>query len=225
MSSDASTATPLDGTGGRQRLTDFWVVRALTGGCITSVLFVALMVGVFQTGKGRTQVVLIFLASPPDRDRLQVFTGNSGVISFGMSRLMAIGGYTAMLMNLSVSSKRVRSGSALASSRMRTLRSSPQSCDRDRGDVSDCAPVRFRLRPPVGHRRGDRDTGFYEIVITVIASNYGHARNVQLYGLETYPNDTLFWWMIDLWSITRFSSRASSGESGQGALAEGNELR
>ena len=103
MSSEAPTATPLDGTGANQRLSDFWVVRALAGGGLTSILFLALMVGLFQTGTGRTQqVILIFLAYLLIVIALQIFTGNSGVISFAHVGLMAIGGYTAMLMNLSV---------------------------------------------------------------------------------------------------------------------------
>ena len=44
--SDPASAVPV----ASQALTDFWVVRALAGGGLTSVLFVALMIGLFETG-------------------------------------------------------------------------------------------------------------------------------------------------------------------------------
>ena len=57
---------------------------------------------------------------------------------------------------------------------------------------------------------------FYEIVITVIAnwSTVTHG-TFTLYGLETYPNNTLFWWMIGFVVIAIFVARLFR-ESGQG---------
>src|SRR5207244_9603291 len=102
-----------DGAKGSAKLTDPWVVRALAGGATAAGLLTALMIGLYETGTGRTQqVVLIFLAYLLVVLGLQTFTGNSGVISFGHVALMAIGGYTAMLMNLSVSSKATQIGGA-----------------------------------------------------------------------------------------------------------------
>ena len=127
MSAQAPTANALQGAKGSEKVTDFWIMRALAGGGLTSVLLIALMVGLFETGSGRTQqVVLIFLAYLLVVIGLQVFTGNSGVISFGHVAFMAIGGYTAMLMNLSVSSKATRSEAPPASSRTHTSRSFPR---------------------------------------------------------------------------------------------------
>ena len=71
-------------------------------------------------------MVLIFLAYLMVVLSLQVFTGNSGVISFGQVALMAIGGYTGMLMNLSLSIKQSQIGAAPGSSSMRTSRSCPR---------------------------------------------------------------------------------------------------
>ena len=70
-------------------------MRALAGGGATAALFAALMIALFQFGSGRTdQVVLIFLAYLMVVLSLQIFTGNSGVISFGQVALMAVGAYT-----------------------------------------------------------------------------------------------------------------------------------
>jgi branched-chain amino acid transport system permease protein len=217
MSSEAPTAIPLDGAGGSQRLTDFWVVRALTGGCLTSVLFVAFMVGVFQTGKGRTQqVVLIFLAYLLIVIALQVFTGNSGVISFAHVGLMAIGGYTAMLMNLSVSSKASQIGSAPGFIKNAHFAFLPSVLIAIVVTCLIALPFGFVFARLSGTAAAIATLAFYEIVITVIAnwSTVTHG-TFTLYGLETYPNDTLFWWMIGFVVIAIFVARLFR-ESGQG---------
>ena len=160
MSGDASTATPLDGAGGRQRLTRFLgrtragrgrrhlrSVRRADGRCLPD--------REGPDAAGRADLPRL----PPDRDRLQVFTGNSGVISFGACR---VDGDRRLHGHADEPERVVESESDRKRSWLHqecALRVPARDPDRDRGDVSDRAPVRVRLRPPVGHRRGDRDTG------------------------------------------------------------------
>ena len=106
MSEQEASAAPLDDARGLGKPTESWIVRALAGGGLTSAAFAAVMIALFQTGSLRTQqVMLIFFANLMVALGLQVFTGNSGVISFGHVGLMAIGGYTAALMSLTAASK------------------------------------------------------------------------------------------------------------------------
>ena len=192
-------------------------MRALAGGGLTSVLFLALMVGLFQTGTGRTQqVVLIFLAYLLIVIALQVFTGNSGVISFAHVGLMAIGGYTAMLMNLSVSSKASQIGNAPGFIKNAHFAFLPSVLIAIVVTCLIALPFGFVFARLSGTAAAIATLAFYEIVITVIAnwSTVTHG-TFTLYGLETYPNETLFWWMIGFVVIAIFVARLFR-ESGQG---------
>jgi branched-chain amino acid transport system permease protein len=81
-------------------LNEFWVVRALFGSSLVSVLLVGLVVGVYETGAATTRtVVLIFLYDLLVVLGLQVFTGNSGVLSFGHVAFMGIAAYTTALLS------------------------------------------------------------------------------------------------------------------------------
>jgi branched-chain amino acid transport system permease protein len=87
-------------------LNEFWVVRALLGSSLVSVLLVGLVVGVYETGAAATQtVVLIFLYDLLVVLGLQVFTGNSGVVSFGHVAFMGIAAYTTALLTTDVATK------------------------------------------------------------------------------------------------------------------------
>jgi ABC-type branched-subunit amino acid transport system permease subunit len=198
MSSEARTTTALEGVKGSERLTDFWVVRALAGGGLTSVLFIALMVFLFETGTGRTQqVVLIFLTYLLVVIALQVFTGNSGVISFGHVGLMAIGGYTAMLMNLGVSTKASQIGNAPGFIKNAHFAFLPATLIAIVVTCLIALPFGFVFARLSGTAAAIATLAFYEIVITVIAnwSTVTHG-TFTLYGLDPLSNQTLFWWMI-----------------------------
>jgi branched-chain amino acid transport system permease protein len=173
-------------------------VRALAGGGLTSVLLIALMVGLFETGTGRTQqVVLIFLAYLLVVIGLQVFTGNSGVISFGHVAFMAIGGYTAMLMNLSVSSKASQIGGAPGFIKNAHFAFLPSTLIAIVVTCLIALPFGFVFARLSGTAAAIATLAGYEIAITVIA-NWASVTHgtFTLYGLETIPSHTLFWWMI-----------------------------
>ena len=209
MSADARSATALGGAKGRERLIDFWLVRALVGGGLTSALFIALMVYVFQTGTGRTQqVVLIFLAYLLVVIGLQVFTGNSGVISFGHVGLMAIGGYTAMLMNLSVSSKASQIGSAPGFIKNAHFDFLPATLIAIVVTCLIALPFGFVFARLSGTAAAIATLAFYLIVITVIAnwSTVTHG-TFTLYGLDPVSNQTLFWWMIGWVAVAIVAAR------------------
>ncbi len=198
MSAQAPTANALQGAKGSEKLTDLWIVRALAGGGVTSVLLIALMVGLFQTGSGRTQqVVLIFLAYLLVVLGLQIFTGNSGVISFGHVAFMAIGGYTAMLMNLSVSSKASQIGGAPGFIKNAHFDFLPSTLIAIVVTALIALPFGFVFARLSGTAAAIATLAGYEIAITVIANwdTVTHG-TFTLYGLETYPTHTLFWWMI-----------------------------
>jgi branched-chain amino acid transport system permease protein len=198
MSAEARTKSAVAGAEGGERLTDFWLVRALAGGSLTTVMFIGLMVFVFQTGSGRTQqVVLIFLSYLMVVLGLQIFTGNSGVISFGHVGFMAIGGYTAMLMNLSASSKAGQIGSAPGFIRDAHFSYLPATLIAIVVTCIVALPFGFVFARLSGTAAAIATLAFYIIVITVIANwdTVTHG-TFTLYGLETVSNDSLFWWMI-----------------------------
>jgi branched-chain amino acid transport system permease protein len=87
-------------------LNELWIVRALFGSSLVSILLVALVVGLYETGSGTTQtVVLIFLYNLLVVLGLQVFTSNSGVISFGHVAFMGIAAYVTALLSTDPTSK------------------------------------------------------------------------------------------------------------------------
>ena len=195
MSAEA-TAPP--GPPLKTRPGELWIVRALAGGGATAALFAALMIALFQFGSGRTdQVVLIFLAYFMVVLSLQIFTGNSGVISFGQVALMAVGAYTGMLMNLSPAIKQTQIGSApgfIVDAHFSFL---PATLIAIAVTCLIALPFGFIFARLSGAAAAIATLAGYVIAITVIA-NWATVTHgtFTLYGVSTYSNDTLFWWMI-----------------------------
>jgi branched-chain amino acid transport system permease protein len=217
VSAQVSAAGGLEGTAAARRPSDIWVVRAVAGGGLTSVLLVALMIGLFETGSGRTQqVVLIFLAYLLVVLGLQIFTGNSGVISFGHVAFMAIGGYTAMLMNLSVSAKATQIGGAPGFIKNAHFAFLPATLIAIVVTCLIALPFGFIFARLSGTAAAIATLAGYEIAITVIANwtSVTHG-TFTLYGLQTYPVDTLFWWMIG-WVVVAVVVARLFKESGLG---------
>jgi branched-chain amino acid transport system permease protein len=141
--------------------------------------------------------VLIFLSYLMVVLGLQLFTGNSGVISFGHVGFMAIGGYTAMLMNLSASSKAGQIGSAPGFIRDAHFSYLPATLIAIVVTCLVALPFGFVFARLSGTAAAIATLAFYIIVITVIANwdTVTHG-TFTLYGLETVSNESLFWWMI-----------------------------
>lgn len=101
MSSVATDDSPPGGVqeGVLSRLSDFWVVRALLGSSLISGLLAIGVVTIQIVGSPTVRtVLLIFLINLMVVLGLQVFTGNSGVVSFGHVAFMGIGAYVTALM-------------------------------------------------------------------------------------------------------------------------------
>jgi branched-chain amino acid transport system permease protein len=177
---------------------EFWVFRALRGGALTALPLAGLTILLFETGTVRTQqVVLIFLIYFMVVLGLQIFTGNSGVISFAHVAFMAIGGYTAALMSMSPSVKATQIGgapdfikNAHFSFFVATLI----------GIVITCAvatPFGFVFARLSGTAAAIVTLAGYEIAYTVIANwtTVTHG-TFTLYGIESYSPQTLLWWSV-----------------------------
>lgn len=81
------------------RLSEVWVVRALLGSALISGLLATGVVLLQLLGGSTTEtVLLIFLINLLVVLGLQVFTGNSGVVSFGHVAFMGIGAYVTALL-------------------------------------------------------------------------------------------------------------------------------
>jgi branched-chain amino acid transport system permease protein len=212
-----AAATPLAAHRGLRRPTEFWIVRGFAGGGVTAGIFAALMIGLFQTGSARTQqIILIFLAYLMVALGLQVFTGNSGVISFGHVGLMAIGGYAAALMNLTVSSKATQIGGAPGFIKnahfdffTATLIAIAVTC-------VIAIPFGFIFARLSGTAAAIATLAGYVIAITVIANwdTVTHG-TFTLYGVSGYSYDTLFWWSLG-WAVAAILVARLFRESGVG---------
>jgi branched-chain amino acid transport system permease protein len=197
----AETATPVGGVE-KVKPAELWIVRALAGGGSTAAVFAVLMIAIFQLGSGRTdQVVLIFLAYLMVVLSLQVFTGNSGVISFGQVALMATGAYTGMLMNLSPSVKQSQIGAAPGFIRDAHFAFLPATLIAVAVTCLIALPFGFIFARLSGAAAAIATLAGYVIAITVIA-NWATVTHgtFTLYGVTTYSNDTLFRWMI-AWAV------------------------
>lgn len=187
------------------------------GGGFTAVVFAALMIGLFQTGSLRTQqVILIFLAYLMVALGLQVFTGNSGVISFGHVGLMAIGAYAAALMSLTAVSKATQIGTAPGFIRDVHFSFLPATLI---AIVVTCAiaiPFGFVFARLSGVAAAIATLAFYQIVITVIANwDTVTAGTFTLYGISIYSYETLFWWSL-AWVVLAILVARLFRESGLG---------
>jgi len=101
MNSVASNDSPLGGVpqSGLSRISEFWVVRALLGSSLISGLLAIGVVALQLLGSPTLRtVLLIFLINLMVVLGLQVFTGNSGVVSFGHVAFMGIGAYVTALL-------------------------------------------------------------------------------------------------------------------------------
>jgi branched-chain amino acid transport system permease protein len=144
-------------------------------------------------------VILIFLAEFMVALGLQVFTGNSGVISFGHVGFMAIGGYTAMLMNLTAISKATQIGNAPDFIKNASFAFLPALLIAIVVTCAVATPFGFVFARLSGTAAAIATFAFYVIVITVIANwdTVTHG-TFTLYGLTTYGYHTLFWWSIGI---------------------------
>ncbi|MEI7761285.1 MAG: branched-chain amino acid ABC transporter permease [Thermoleophilia bacterium] len=211
ISREQSALTPPTG------LSEFWVFRALRGGLLTAIPFTVLMALLYLTGSVRTQqVVLIFITYLMVVLGLQVFTGNSGVISFAHVAFMAIGGYTAALMSLSPSTKATQIGGAPSfilnahySFFVSTLIAIAVTC-------AVAAPFGFVFARLSGTAAAIATLAFYFIVYTVIANwtSVTHG-TFTLYGIESYSGNTLLWWGL-AWSAVGIIVARLFRESGIG---------
>ena len=198
-------------------LSEFWVFRALRGGVFTALPFAVLMIVLYQTGSIRTQqVVLIFITYLMVALGLQIFTGNSGVISFAHVAFMAIGGYTAALMSLSPETKASQIGDAPSfilnahySFFISTLIAIAVTC-------VVAAPFGVVFARLSGTAAAIATLAFYFIVYTVIANwtTVTHG-TFTLYGIESYKGSTLLWWAI-AWSVVGIIVARLFRESGIG---------
>jgi branched-chain amino acid transport system permease protein len=198
VSTVEATQSPLAAPAALRSPTELWFVRALAGGGATSALFVALMILLFETGSLRTQqVILIFLAYLMVALGLQVFTGNSGVISFGHVGLMAIGAYVAELMNLSPTSKAGQIGGAPDFIKNAHFGFLPATLIAIVVTCIFALPFGFAFARLSGTAAAIATLAGYEIAITVIANwdTVTHG-TFTLYGESTYGNHTLFWWSL-----------------------------
>ena len=187
------------------------------GGGFTAVVFAALMIGLFQTGSLRTQqVILIFLAYLMVALGLQVFTGNSGVISFGHVGLMAIGAYTAALMSLTAVSKATQIGSAPSFIRDVQFSFLPATLIAIVVTCAIAVPFGFVFARLSGVAAAIATLAFYQITITVIANwDTVTAGTFTLYGISVYGNETLFWWSL-AWVVAAILVARLFRESGLG---------
>jgi branched-chain amino acid transport system permease protein len=217
LSEQEASAAPLDDARGLGKPTESWIVRALAGGGLTSAAFAAVMIALFQTGSLRTQqVMLIFFANLMVALGLQVFTGNSGVISFGHVGLMAIGGYTAALMSLTAASKATQIGSAPGFIRDAHFSFLPATLIAIVVTCAVAVPFGFVFARLSGTAAAIATLAFYEISITVIANwdTVTHG-TFTLYGIPGYGYHTLFWWSLG-WVIFAILVARLFRESGLG---------
>lgn len=188
----------LDRPGGRGALLEVWAARGLAGGGATAAVFAALMILLFETGSGRTQqVILIFLSYLMVTLGLQVFTGNSGVISFGHVAFMAIGGYTAELMHLSPSTKATQIGGAPGFVKDAHFAYLPSILIALAVTMVIAIPFGFVFARLSGTAAAIATLAGYFIAYTVIANwtDITHG-TFTLYGVTTYSYGTLFWWAL-----------------------------
>ena len=123
------------------------------------------------------------------------------MISFGHVALMAVGAYTGMLMNLSPAMKETQIGSApgfIVDAHFSFL---PATLIAVAVTCLIALPFGFIFARLSGAAAAIATLAGYVIAITVIA-NWATVTHgtFTLYGVSTYSNDTLFWWMI-AWAV------------------------
>jgi len=207
----SSAAAPPRGLAG---LNELWVVRALSGSALVSSLLVALVVGVYETGAPTTQtVVLIFLYQLIVVVGLQVFTGNSGVVSFGHVAFMGIAAYTTALMSTTPAEKQTQIPNAPGFIRHAHLAFFPSTLVAVAVVVVIAIPVGLIFARLSGAAAAIVTLSWLVIVQTVLA-NWTSVTHVTFtfYGV---PADTTVWWALG-WAIVAIVVARLFRESGLG---------
>jgi len=138
------------------------------------------------------------------------------VISFGHVGFMAIGAYTAMLMNLTAVSKATQIGGAPDFIKNASFGFLPATLIAIVVTAVIAAPFGFVFARLSGTAAAIATFAGYVIAITVIANwdTLTHG-TFTLYGLTTYGYHTLFWWSI-VWAVIAIVSARLFRESGLG---------
>lgn len=211
VGTDAATA----GAAGRLAgLTELWVVRALLGSALVSVLLAALVVGVYETGTSTTQtVVLIFLYQLLAVLALQVFTGNSGVVSFGHVAFMGIAAYTTALLTTDPLTKQTQIPDAPGFIRHAHLAFLPSTLVAIAVTAAIAVPSGFIFARLSGAAAAIVTLSWLVIAQTVIANwdTVTHG-TFTFYGI---PPDTSVWWGLG-WAVVAIVIARLFRESGLG---------
>jgi branched-chain amino acid transport system permease protein len=138
------------------------------------------------------------------------------VISFAHVGFMAIGGYTALLMNLSPETKATQIGGAPGFIKDAHFAFLPATLIAVAVTCLIALPFGFVFARLSGTAAAIATLAAYEIVITVIANwdTVTHG-TFTLYGGSTYGDDTLFWWML-CWAVVAVLVARLFRESGLG---------
>jgi branched-chain amino acid transport system permease protein len=195
-------------------LTELWVVRALLGSSLVSVLLVALVVGVYETGAATTQtVVLIFLYNLLAVLGLQVFTSNSGVVSFGHVAFMGIAAYTTALLSTDPATKATQIPNAPGFIRHAQLAFLPSTLVAVAVTAAVAVPVGFVFARLSGAAAAIVTLSWLLIVQTVLANwdTVTHG-TFTFYGI---PPSTTVWWGLG-WAVAAVFVARLFRESGLG---------
>jgi branched-chain amino acid transport system permease protein len=209
---EAGTAPPVFGR--LAGLTELWVVRALLGSSLVSILLVALVVGVYETGAATTQtVVLIFLYNLLVVLGLQVFTGNSGVVSLGHVAFMGIAAYTTALLTTDPATKASQIPNAPGFIRHAHLPFLPSTLAAIAVTAAIAVPVGFVFARLSGAAAAIVTLSWLLIVQTVLANwdTVTHG-TFTFYGI---PPSTTVWWGLG-WAIVGIFVARMFRESGLG---------
>ena len=195
-------------------LTELWVVRALLGSSLVAVLLVALVVGVYETGAAATQtVVLIFLYNLLAVLGLQVFTSNSGVVSFGHVAFMGIAAYTTALLSTDPATKATQIPNAPSFIRDAHLAFLPSTLVAVAVTAAIAVPVGFVFGRLSGAAAAIVTLSWLLIVQTVLANwdTVTHG-TFTFYGI---PPSTTVWWGLG-WAVVAVFVARFFRESGLG---------
>jgi len=207
----AATAAPPSRLG---QLSELWVVRALLGSALVSTLLAAGVVGIYETGAPATKtVVMIFLINLLVVVGLQVFTGNSGVVSFGHVAFMGIGAYVTALMSTNPSTKRTQIPDAPGFVLDANLGFLPSTLVAIAVTCAIALPIGFIFARLSGAAAAIVTLSWLVIVFTVIA-NWDTVTNgtFTFYGIDPH---TTVWWGLG-WAIVAITIARLFRESGLG---------
>jgi ABC-type branched-subunit amino acid transport system permease subunit len=203
-------------------LNEFWVVRGLLGSGLISILLAGLVIGVYEgTGSSlpllsATQtVVLIFLYQLIAVLGLQVFTGNSGVVSFGHVAFMGIAAYVTALMSTDPATKQSQIPDAPGFIRHAHLAFLPSTLVAIAITVVIAIPIGFVFARLSGAAAAIVTLSWLVIVQTVIANwdTVTHG-TFTFYGIPD-KTDVEIWWGLG-WAILAIVVARLFRESGLG---------